>query len=281
MPHPIYSAHTVSSLWLQTSLKKLDTIVAAACPSTNIPLRPARVHSFSASYAGNIVYAPNSSTPLSVTVNKAATSIPIFLDASGSPSNSGQPVTFEASVQVLPPGSGDAQEPAGLLTFFDGQTVLGAAPIQNGSVNFTTSSLGVGDHSISAAYAGDSNLAGSTSPARIHTVNTTGGTGGTGGGGTGGGGTGGGGTGGGGGSFGSCGCAKTGNYVNPALPNEPAPDPATSPNGKYTVTATVDNANQQTSLVVTTAGKTVHFDNLPITTHWFFSPDEDRFVYRI
>jgi alpha-tubulin suppressor-like RCC1 family protein len=80
----------------------------------------------------------------------------------------------------------------------------------------------------------------------------------------------------------TCNCTLTGNYVNPVAAVDPTNNPQTSPHDKYTVSSVIDNTNQLTSLAVTrNSDGAVVFptQNLPITTNWGFSPDDDRFVY--
>jgi len=114
----------------------------------------------------------------------------------------------------------------------------------------------------------------------LNSGSTSGGTGGTGG-------TGGSGSGGGTSGSGSCTCTQTGDYVNPA----PAVDPTytvvnektlTSPNDKYTASFIWNqNPVQNVSITVTlnSTGATVFSSqNLPYTTNFGFSPDDDRFV---
>jgi hypothetical protein len=61
--------------------------------------------------------------------------------------------------------------PTGAVTFTDGQTSLGSAPLNaSGVATYTTSSLAIGDHSIVARYAGDSDNAPSESAALAQTV---------------------------------------------------------------------------------------------------------------
>ncbi len=69
---------------------------------------------------------------------------------SGSPSLVGQPVTIDAQVN-------GAQIPRDgtLITFFDGQTLLGTAPLHSGGAAFTTASFSVGTHGIKANFPGD------------------------------------------------------------------------------------------------------------------------------
>src|SRR5262249_27354201 len=69
-------------------------------------------------------------------------------------------VTFTATVT-----SGLASPtPAGTVTFLDGTTPLGTGTLDNtGHAVLTVSALGVGSHTITASYSGDSNFSGSTS----------------------------------------------------------------------------------------------------------------------
>jgi autotransporter-associated beta strand protein len=87
--------------------------------------------------------------------------------ASGTPSSVfGQSVTFTATVT-----SGSLGTPTGSITFDDGSTVLGTATLNgSGVATFSTSALGVGSHSISALYGGDTNFTSSTSSTLTQTV---------------------------------------------------------------------------------------------------------------
>lgn len=79
------------------------------------------------------------------------------LKSSLNPSVVGQAVTFTTSVIS---GGGT---PPGSVTLKDGSTVLGARALSNGVATFSTSSLAVGTHSITAHYGGSNNFNGSTS----------------------------------------------------------------------------------------------------------------------
>jgi ice-binding like protein/Big-like domain-containing protein len=82
------------------------------------------------------------------------------LTSSHNPSRSGQPVTFTATVT---PTSGSAT-PTGAVQFKDGSTVLGTRDLNAaGNAVFTTSSLGVGRHTITAVYLGTPGFGESTS----------------------------------------------------------------------------------------------------------------------
>ncbi len=91
------------------------------------------------------------------TVNPASTSL--TLASSLDPSSLDQLVMFSAAVQARSPGSGT---PAGAVTFADGSSTLGTAPLVNGVATIGSSGLTVGIHSITAIYGGDGNFLGNT-----------------------------------------------------------------------------------------------------------------------
>ena len=114
-------------------------------------------HSITASYTGDGNFNPSSST-LAQTVNKASTAT--ALSSSANPSTINQSVTFTATVSVVGPGAGT---PTGAVTFNDGANALSTVPLNsNGTATFTTSTLAVNSHPITAVYSGDANFTGST-----------------------------------------------------------------------------------------------------------------------
>ena len=86
--------------------------------------------------------------------------------SSADPSILASSVTLTATVT---PTSGSST-PTGTVTFSDGSTVLASQPLANGQATFTTSSLTIGSHSITATYSGDSNFTGSASTALTQAV---------------------------------------------------------------------------------------------------------------
>jgi hypothetical protein len=83
------------------------------------------------------------------------------------PSQYAQPVMFTANV-----ASAGAPIPTGNVTFSDGATVLNSSILNgSGQATFTTTSLSVGSHSITASYPGDSNSLASTSTVLTQVVN--------------------------------------------------------------------------------------------------------------
>ncbi|MBA3654056.1 MAG: Ig-like domain repeat protein, partial [Actinobacteria bacterium] len=85
----------------------------------------------------------------------------------------GQPFDLKATVAAVAPSTGI---PSGAVTFTDTTTAsaLGAPALNGGSpdvASLTTSALGVGSHSVTAAYAGDGAFNPKTSSPITHTVN--------------------------------------------------------------------------------------------------------------
>src|SRR6185503_19624107 len=97
-------------------------------------------------------------------VNKANTTTTITSDTPD-PSLVGQAVTVQYSVAVSSPGSGT---PTGNVTVTDGtDSCTGTVAAGQCTITLTT----VGNRTLTATYAGDSNFNGSTSAGEPHTVN--------------------------------------------------------------------------------------------------------------
>jgi hypothetical protein len=114
-------------------------------------------HSITAVFGGNSNLMGSTSAAGSEVIGKDNSEVTLHpLTSAGV----GQPVTFTATVGATFPGSGT---PSGIVTFLDGNKVLGTATIKNGSASFTTSLLALGNHSIKAVYGGDANFTGDSS----------------------------------------------------------------------------------------------------------------------
>ncbi len=81
------------------------------------------------------------------------------------PSTAGSKVTFTATV-----AHGGSRTPTGTVLFNDGTKVLGSVALASDKAAFTTSTLAVGSHTITATYSGDFYYAGSISPGLTQTV---------------------------------------------------------------------------------------------------------------
>jgi hypothetical protein len=113
-------------------------------------------HSVTAAYGGDTTYNASGSTPLTQTVNQAASATALI--SSVNPSALTQSVTFTATVSS--PGG----TPSGTVTFKDGAVTLGSGTLDgSGNATFTTALLLPGSHSITAAYGGATNYSASAS----------------------------------------------------------------------------------------------------------------------
>jgi hypothetical protein len=113
-------------------------------------------HTITAIYSGDTIFTSSESASLQV-VNQDGTS-GLLISVPGA-SVFGQPAAFFALVTADDPAAGT---PTGTVTFQEGTTVLGAnVSLSGGYATFTTASLSVGSHTITAVYNGDSNFTGS------------------------------------------------------------------------------------------------------------------------
>jgi sugar lactone lactonase YvrE len=124
-------------------------------------------HSITATYLGdasNQIQGSNST----ILVQDVLVPGRISLVSNPNPSNYGAPVTF--IVAVVPTGIAAA---TGTVKFFDGAQQIGTGTLvgSTGQTTFTSSTLAVGSHSITAAYRGDSTYGSSTSAAIAQVVN--------------------------------------------------------------------------------------------------------------
>ncbi len=110
-------------------------------------------HNMTISYSGDANYLADSS-PLTVTVLGSST---ITVASSLNPATSGQTVTFTAT--VTPAAA------TGTVSFYDGSTLLSSATLTNGVATYSSSSLALGTHSITADYSGSSSYGASYSSA--------------------------------------------------------------------------------------------------------------------
>ncbi len=118
-------------------------------------------HTITAAYLGDTNDAPSTSPAVPVTVTQISSTAAVT--SSQNPSTIGQSVKFTATVA---PASA-----TGTVTFMDGATAIGAAPLSSGTASITDSSLALGTHQITVQYAGDANDAPATSPAVTQQVN--------------------------------------------------------------------------------------------------------------
>jgi parallel beta-helix repeat protein len=123
------------------------TLANGVAGITNIFTQPG-TQSLVASYPGNAAFLPSESPAQVIVVNPTPTAT--TLTSSVNPQEIGSPVTFTATV------SADATTtitPPGTVTFFDGTNSLGTVTVgAAGTAAYTTSSLTIGQHAITASY---------------------------------------------------------------------------------------------------------------------------------
>jgi hypothetical protein len=122
-------------------------------------------HSITAVYAGDTDFTGSTSAGITQVVNQGTPAVD--LASSANPSLQGNSVTFTATVQSL-----GGVTPTGSVAFLDGASNLGSGALDgSGVATFSTAALGLGSHSMSASYGGDSNFLGNTSAVLTQVVN--------------------------------------------------------------------------------------------------------------
>lgn len=130
----------------------------ATC-TLNVTFTPSTigVRQGSISMANGTISIPSTVSLTGTAIGQPATTT--VVTSTANPSILAASVTF--AVSVTP--SGGSGTPTGTVTIKDGSTTLATQSLVNGQATFTTSSLSVGSHSITATYSGDTNFQGSTS----------------------------------------------------------------------------------------------------------------------
>jgi hypothetical protein len=114
-------------------------------------------------------YTPAGQDPANVAIGfigKPTTTTSVV--SSANPTSLHLPVTFTTTVRANPTTS--VVVPTGTVKLYDGTTPLTTGTLANGSFAFTSSSLGIGPHTITAVYSGDATYATSTSSPLVETV---------------------------------------------------------------------------------------------------------------
>jgi len=146
-----------------TTLVGAGTLNGVGVATFTTSTLPVGSYSITANYAGDANDTSSTSTALALSVIQATTSVKLI--TSNPAVQVTAPVTFTATV------SGNGGMPTGSVTFMDGANTLGSVLVNAAGVaSYTTSSLAVGTHNITAVYGGDANDAGSTSSGLTETV---------------------------------------------------------------------------------------------------------------
>ena len=140
----------------------LDSSGTASLPELILPAGP---YAVTATYSGDTLFAASVGT-FAQTVKPASTST--ALASNLNPSAFGQPVTFSVTVASTAPGAGI---PTGTVLFtVDGTARAPVVLDGSGNAAFSTASLSVGPHPVTASYSGDANNGSSASNPVIQTV---------------------------------------------------------------------------------------------------------------
>ncbi len=116
-----------------------------------------------ASYGADTVYDVSTSASATLTV-KDAVATTTTLTATPTAAKVGGNVTLNATV------AGANGTPTGTITFMDGSTILSTVNLASGAASYSTSTLSVASHNITAVYSGDATFAKSTSAVQTVTV---------------------------------------------------------------------------------------------------------------
>jgi Bacterial Ig-like domain (group 3) len=147
----------------------IGTLTSSGAATLSLSTLSVGTHAITATYGAT----PDSASSTSATLTEVIQPTPpaasaTTLSSSTNPAASGQAVTFTATVVKTP------QPPTGAVTFLDGSIILGTKALDStGTAMFSTSTLDIGSHSITANYAGDATTTASVSPAMIEVVSST------------------------------------------------------------------------------------------------------------
>jgi large repetitive protein len=146
------------TLMLLDSSSSIGTAAISGSGSSTFSLATLSIgtHTLTASYAGDANNSAATSASVTVVVRQANSNV--LLVASANPLTLGNALTLTATI-----GS-DSQNAGGAARFYDGTTLLGTSTLgSNGAASFSPLGLGLGTHTLTAVYGGDTNHAGSTS----------------------------------------------------------------------------------------------------------------------
>ncbi len=142
---------------------QLDSSGMSTFTSTSLA---AGSYTFTGVYSGDTNYDVGTSSPVSLTINTPATAT-LRLSSSGSSVIVGATVTFTATVSAA------TGTPTGTITFQNGTTTLGTAPLNgSGVATYSTSFSKSGSYNITASYGGDTMFGTAVSSAVTEVVTT-------------------------------------------------------------------------------------------------------------
>lgn len=137
----------------------IDGTGTATCVASSLALGS---HTINASYGGDS-QTGNAQATLTQIVQQQDT---LLVGGTPNPATVGETVTF-AFTATAPTGTA-----TGTAKFYDGTTLIGTQPLSGGAASFSTSTLTVGQHTITVQYSGDNSNAAGTSNALTETINS-------------------------------------------------------------------------------------------------------------
>jgi plastocyanin len=129
--------------------------VSANSASCSTSFSTKQTYSISATYSGDGNFQASPLASISQIVERAASSTALASSSSGNVSY-GTSLTFTATVSSTVSTTGN-------VTFMDGPIALATVPLSAGTAHYTSNTLAVGPHTISAQYPGDTNNSASAS----------------------------------------------------------------------------------------------------------------------
>ncbi len=149
-PSPV----TLTDTSTQTLLGTQNTDTTGATTFYSVSLTPG-THVITAAFAGSATQNAASATVTQIVNPIPSSPTLILLNPTSGAAGLGAPVLLSAGVGPIVGGIG---YPTGTVTFFDGSSPLGSAPLVNTRANLTTSSLSLGSHTLTCLYSGDTNF---------------------------------------------------------------------------------------------------------------------------
>ncbi|HWJ09832.1 MAG TPA: Ig-like domain repeat protein [Nocardioides sp.] len=142
------------------------TVSGGSATSVSTDTLSTGTHAIGARFAGDGNLLASTAATKDLVVGKAPTST--TLTSTGSPTVTGEAVTFTAEVDVVAPGAG---APAGGVQFdIDGEPYGTAVPLDGDTAELTVTNLRPGNHDVQATYNGNGDFAPSSSAALTHGV---------------------------------------------------------------------------------------------------------------
>jgi hypothetical protein len=132
------------------------SVVVAQAPLSNgmatasVSFASVGSHLMKADYSGSASYGASSASMTEIVQSPGLAATHVVVTSSSNPSVAGQSVIFRAIVFT-----DDSTVPTGMISWFEGATLLGSTPIDASGVSQIALALPAGTHALTAAYSGD------------------------------------------------------------------------------------------------------------------------------